>query len=46
MGMALITVVARILEGMFVVGGAGSIVVLILSGIEDLQTLFGEDEHS
>ena len=46
MGMTIITVIARILEGMFVIGGAGSVLVLILSGIEDLQTLFGEDEHT
>jgi hypothetical protein len=42
-----VVVLVRILEGMFVIGGAGSLVVLVLSGIEDLQLLFGgEDEHS
>lgn len=41
-----VTVVVRILEGMFVVGWAGTVLVLILSGIEDLETLLGkEDEH-
>ena len=43
-----VTVVARLLESMFVVGSIGSFVVLVLSGIEDLKTLFGreESEHS
>ncbi len=42
-----VTVLVRILEGMFVVGAAGSVIVLVLSGIEDLQLLFGrEDENS
>ena len=43
-----ITLVVRLLEGMFVVGSIGSFVVLVLSGIEDLKTLFGreESEHS
>jgi hypothetical protein len=38
----------RALETMFTVGIAGSIIVLILTGIEDVETLFGsdEDEHS
>jgi len=36
----------RLLEGMFAVGMAGSAVVLIVTGIEDLETLFGsEDSH-
>jgi hypothetical protein len=41
--------VVRLLEGMFIVGGVGSVAVLILSGIEDLRTLFGqkkEENHS
>ena len=43
-----ITLVVRLLEGMFIVGSIGSFVVLVLSGIEDLKTLFGreESEHS
>jgi len=48
MGFVLVTVLARILEGMFVVGAAGSAVVLVLSGIEDLKLLLGleEENHS
>jgi hypothetical protein len=38
--------VVRLLEGMFVIGGIGSFVVLILSGIEDLRTLFGQEEEN
>jgi hypothetical protein len=34
----------RLLEGMFAVGMAGSAIVLVLSGIEDLETLFGSEE--
>jgi hypothetical protein len=34
----------RILESMFAVGAVGSFVVLILSGIEDIETLLGSDE--
>jgi hypothetical protein len=46
MGWMVITVLVRILEGMFVVGAVGSVVVLVLSGIEDLKMLFGrEEEH-
>ena len=36
----LVTVLVRILEAMFVIGGVGSFVVLVLSGIEDMETLF------
>jgi hypothetical protein len=39
-----VTLVARLLESMFVVGSIGSFVVLVLSGIEDLKTLFGREE--
>lgn len=36
----------RILEGMFVVGLAGSTVVLLITFVEDLELLFGrEDSH-
>ncbi|MBZ5704088.1 MAG: hypothetical protein LAN63_01935 [Acidobacteriia bacterium] len=40
-------VAIRLLEIMFFVGGIGSFVVLILTGIEDLETLLGADasEH-
>jgi hypothetical protein len=43
-----VMLVARLLESMFVVGSIGSFAVLVLSGIEDLKTLFGreESEHS
>jgi hypothetical protein len=43
-----VTLVARLLESMFVIGSIGSVAVLVLSGIEDLKTLFGreESEHS
>jgi hypothetical protein len=40
----LVTVAIRFLEGMFVVGSLGSFLVLVLSGIEDIGTLFGSDE--
>jgi hypothetical protein len=38
-----VELIARFLEGMFVLGSLGSFVVLVLSGIEDLETLFGMD---
>jgi hypothetical protein len=43
-----VTLVARLLESMFVIGSIGSFAVLVLSGIDDLKTLFGreESEHS
>ena len=41
---ALITVGARLLEGIFIVGAIGSAIVLILTGIEDIGTLIGSDE--
>ena len=44
MGMLIVTVLVRILEGMFVVGAIGSAIVLVLSGIEDLELLFGREE--
>jgi len=42
----LITVVVRVLETLFVVGMAGSAVVIVLSGIEDVETMLdmGDDE--
>ena len=39
-----VVLIARILEGMFIVGSLGSLVVLVLTGIEDIETLFGMDE--
>jgi hypothetical protein len=44
MGLILVTAVVRLLEVMFAVGVVGSFVVLVLSGIEDLKTLFGREE--
>ena len=43
-----VTLLIRILEGMFILGSAGTVLVLILSGIEDLKTLLGkeDDGHS
>jgi hypothetical protein len=48
MGLLIVTVLVRILEGMFIVGAIGSAVVLVLSGIEDLKLLLGleEENHS
>jgi hypothetical protein len=47
MGQVFVIAIARILETMFVVGTLGSVVVLILTGIEDLKMLLGrEDENS
>ena len=40
-----VTALIRILEAMFVVGALGSTVVLVLSGVEDLKTLFGGEEE-
>jgi hypothetical protein len=37
---------ARILEAMFIVGSIGSVAVLVLSGIEDLKTLFGMEKDA
>ncbi len=42
----LVTLLIRVLEGMFVVGWAGTILVLVLSGIEDLRTLLGKEDES
>ncbi len=45
MDLMIVTVLVRILEGMFVVGGIGSFVVIMLSGIEDLKMLLGREEE-
>ena len=43
----LATIAVRVLETMFAVGAIGSCIVLILTGIEDIETLLGKDsEHS
>ena len=41
---ALASVAVRILEAMFAIGMAGSTIVLILTGIEDIETLLGKDD--
>jgi hypothetical protein len=42
----LVTFGVRLLELIFAVGLAGSAVVLVLSGIEDIETLIGSDDAS
>jgi hypothetical protein len=39
-----VTIAIRLLEAMFFIGGVGSAIVLILTGIEDLETLLGSDK--
>jgi len=46
MGLKIVTVLVRFLEGMFVVGAMGSFVVIVLSGIEDLKMLLGREEEN
>jgi hypothetical protein len=46
MGRMIVTALVRILEAMFVVGGLGSFVVLVLTGIEDFKMLFGGEEET
>jgi hypothetical protein len=46
MGLKIVTVLVRVLEGMFVVGAVGSLVVIVLSGIEDLKMLLGREEEN
>jgi hypothetical protein len=46
MSLIIVTVLVRILEAMFAVGAIGSVVVLLLSGIEDLKLLFGREEQN
>jgi hypothetical protein len=40
----LVTIAIRLLETLFACGLLGSSVVLILSGIEDFETLLGSDD--
>ncbi|HTK96364.1 MAG TPA: hypothetical protein VL382_12080 [Terriglobales bacterium] len=42
---ALITVLIRILQVVFVVGMAGSVLVIILSGVEDVETMFDSSDE-
>jgi hypothetical protein len=37
----MLVIAVRLLEGIFVVGSAGCVVVLILTAIDDLRVLFG-----
>ena len=46
MGLMMVTVLVRFLEGMFVIGAIGSLVVIVLSGIEDLKMLLGREEEN
>jgi len=46
MGLIIIAVLVRILETMLVIGTIGSIIVLVLSGIEDLKLLLGREEQN
>ncbi|MGO9336778.1 MAG: hypothetical protein ACLPLR_10115 [Terriglobales bacterium] len=47
MPLTLVTVLVRALEFMFVAGWAGSAIVLLLTGFEDVETLLErEDENS
>ncbi len=40
----LVTVAIRVLEGLFILGAAGSVLVLILTTIDDAEVLFSSDE--
>jgi hypothetical protein len=40
----LVTVAIRLIESMFAIGAIGSFIVLILTGIEDIETLAGVGE--
>ena len=46
MGLMMVTVLVRFLEGMFVIGAIGSLIVIVLSGIEDLKMLLGREEEN
>jgi hypothetical protein len=46
MTLIIVTIIVRLLEGMFAVGTIGSVVVLVLTGIEDLKLLFGREEEN
>jgi len=40
----IVTVCVRLLEFLFFVGAAGSLVVVLISGVEDLETIFQKDD--
>jgi hypothetical protein len=46
MGLIIVKVLVRILEGMFVIGFFGSLIVIVLTGIEDLKMLLGREEEN
>jgi len=41
----MIVFAVRILEGMFVVGILGSVLVVVLTALDDIRDLFGRDDH-
>lgn len=41
---AVIIILVRILETLFVIGVIGSVVVILMSGIEDVETILEPDE--
>lgn len=41
-----ITIGIRILEFLFFAGWIGSLIVILLSGIEDIETIFSKDDDS
>ena len=41
----MIVFAVRILEGMFVVGILGSLLVVVLTALDDIRELFGRDDH-
>ncbi|MBI3477043.1 MAG: hypothetical protein HY010_15025 [Acidobacteria bacterium] len=43
---ATIVLMVRLLEGIFIVGSVGCVVVLILTAVEDVKTLFGQDDDA
>jgi hypothetical protein len=43
---SIVTLAVRLLELLFALGAIGSTVVLILSGIEDIETLIGSDDSA
>ena len=41
-----VALLIKILEWLFVIGMAGSAIVIIISGIEDVQTMFETTDHT
>jgi hypothetical protein len=41
---SILEVLVRLLELLFAVGCCGSVIVILLSGIEDVETIFSHDE--